>query len=192
MTIATASAPAQTTAAGLAGTWQIDPSHSAAHFSVRHMMIANVRGTFDKLSGTVVVDGGDPLTARVEAEIDVASIDTRDGKRDEHLRSPDFFDAAAHPKLTFRSKRIEAGKGGAFRVHGDLTIRGVTKTVVLDVEAPQGPLKNPWGQTVVGVTATTKIDRKDFGLQWNVALEAGGFLVGDEVKLQLDVELARA
>ena len=176
----------------LAGTWNIDPSHSAAHFQVRHMMVATVRGRFGAVQGAVRADPRGLAATVVEAEIDAASIDTRDAKRDEHLRSADFFDVANHPQITFRSTRIEEARGGGYRVTGDLTIRGTTRQVVLDVEALQGPLKNPWGQTVIGATATTKIDRKAFGLQWNVALEAGGFLVGDEVKIQLDVELAKA
>jgi polyisoprenoid-binding protein YceI len=191
MSLAPASPAPTTRSSALAGEWTIDASHSAVHFQVRHMMVATVRGRFGAVSGRARIGpGGDLASATVEAEIDATSIDTRDAKRDEHLRSADFFDVANHPKLSFRSTRIEAGADGSFQLHGDLTIRGTTKPVVLDVaEGVQGPLKNPWGMTVVGASATTKINRKDFGLNWNAALEAGGFLVGDDVKITIDVEL---
>ena len=171
-------------------TYQIDSSHSAAHFSVRHMMIANVRGEFTKVSGTIVYDPENPKNSSVEAVIDASSIATRDPQRDAHLRSADFLDAEKYPVLTFRSKSI-SGERGDWKVTGDLTIRGVTREVTLEVEGPTPETRDPWGNLRIGATATGKINRKDFGLTWNTALETGGVLVGDEVKLTLDVEGVR-
>ncbi len=171
-------------------TYQIDSSHSAAHFSVRHMMIANVRGEFTKVSGTIVYDPENPKNSSVEAVIDASSIATRDPQRDAHLRSADFLDAEKYPVLTFRSKSI-SGERGDWKVTGDLTIRGVTHEVTLEVEGPTPETRDPWGNLRIGATATGKINRKDFGLTWNTALETGGVLVGDEVKLTLDVEGVR-
>ena len=172
-----------------AGEWAIDPSHSAAHFSVRHMMVSDVRGTFEKVAGTVNIDDKDPSKSDVDVKIDVASLETRDDKRDEHLKSPDFFDAANHPQITFKSTQIKKAGKDKYKVLGDLTMKGVTKPVTLEVVGPSQPVKSPWGMSVRGVSATGKVNRKDFGLNWNKALEAGGVLVGDEVKIQLDVEL---
>ena len=170
--------------------WEIDGAHSAATFAVRHMMVSNVRGEFGKVSGSVTVPGADFTKATVEATIDAGSINTRNEKRDGHLKSPDFFDVAKFPTLTFKSKKIERS-GAGHKMTGDLTIRGVTKEVVFDVEGPSAEAKNPWGVVVVGASATAKINRKEFGLNWNKALEAGGVVVGEEVTITLDIELNR-
>jgi polyisoprenoid-binding protein YceI len=170
--------------------WVIDASHSNASFTVKHMMITNVRGEFQKLEGTVSYDPAQPEAATVTASIDVASINTRDEKRDGHLKSPDFLDAEKFPAITFKSKTVKA-KGSELTVTGDLTIHGVTKEVVLEVEGPSAPTADPWGNQRVGATATTKIKRDDFGMVWNAALEAGGVLVGNEVKITIDVSLIK-
>ncbi len=169
--------------------WDIDPAHSAAHFSVRHLMISNVRGEFSKLSGRVVLDSSDLTRSIVEVSLDTASINTREPQRDEHLRSADFFDVANHPVMTFRSKRIEAAGPEHYKVTGDLTIRGVTKEVTFDVEGPTPAMKDPWGFVRAGVTASTKINRKDFGLVWNALIEGGGVVVGDNVSITIEAEL---
>jgi polyisoprenoid-binding protein YceI len=169
--------------------WQIDPAHSAAHFSVRHLMISNVRGEFTKLSGSALINPADPAKSSVEITIQAASLNTREPQRDEHLRSADFFDVVNHPTLTFRSKRIEALGAENFKLTGDLTIRGVTKEVTFDVEGPTASVKDPWGSIRAGVTASAKINRKDFGLAWNALTEAGGVVVGDEVKITIETEL---
>lgn len=172
-------------------TWTIDPAHSEASFAVKHLMISTVKGNFRNVSGTIVLDESDPAASHVEAEIDAASIDTRQQQRDTHLRSADFFDVEKYPVLTFRSTRVESLGEGQFRVHGDLTIRDVSKGVVLDVEET-GRGKDPWGGDRVGYSATTKFDRTDFGLTWNQALETGGIMVGNEVKVTLDVQAVLA
>lgn len=172
----------------MATVWQIDPAHTTAEFSVRHMMISNVRGRFGTIEGTVTGDLADPTQAQVEAKIDVASVDTRNEQRDQHLRSADFFDVENHPHITFKSRRIERAGDNEYKIVGDLTIRGVTREVVLDATF-QGQAKSPWGQQVAGFSATTKLNRKDFGLTWNTALETGGVLVGDEVKVEIQAEL---
>jgi len=169
--------------------WQIDPAHSAAHFSVRHLMISNVRGEFGKVSGNVVLDPSDLTKSTVEVIVDATTIDTREPQRDEHLRSADFFDVANHPAITFRSKQITAAGAGRFKVTGDLTIRGVTRAVTFDVDGPTAPVKDPWGNVRAGVSATAKINRKDFGLVWNALTEAGGVVVGDEVSITFEAEL---
>jgi polyisoprenoid-binding protein YceI len=171
-------------------TYQIDSAHSAAQFSVRHMMIANVRGEFSKVSGTIAFDADNPANSKVEATIDAASILTRDAQRDAHLRSADFLDAEKFPVLTFRSKSV-SGERGAWKMTGDLTLHGVTKEITLDVEGPTPETRDPWGGARIGATATGKLNRKDFGLTWNTALETGGVLVGEEVKLTLDIEGVR-
>ena len=171
--------------------WEIDPAHSAAHFTVRHMMVSNVRGEFTRLSGVVQIDPRDITRSSVHAVIDASSISTREEKRDEHLRSADFLDVANHPTIEFRSTRVTREANGSLNVAGNLTIRGVTKEVVLHVEDGGIELKDPWGNTKRGATATTKLNRKDFGLQWNVALETGGIVVGDELKVEIDVELLK-
>jgi polyisoprenoid-binding protein YceI len=169
--------------------YQIDPSHSAAQFRVRHMMIANVKGEFDKVSGTVDFDPADPSAASVEASIDVSTIRTRDEQRDNHLKSPDFFDVEKYPAITFKSKRVTASGSDRFTVAGDLTIHGVTREVSLHVEELTPEAKDPWGNLRRGATAKARINRKDFGMHFNVALEAGGFLVGEDVDLTIDVEM---
>jgi len=169
--------------------WQLDPAHSAAHFSVRHLMISNVRGEFTKLTGNAQIDPADPAKSAVEITIEAGSLNTREPQRDEHLRSPDFFDVASYPTLTFRSKRVEPLGAETFKLIGDLTIRGVTRQVTFDVEGPTPSVKDPWGNVRAGVTASAKVNRKDFGLVWNALTEAGGVVVGDEVKITIDAEL---
>jgi len=168
-------------------TYQIDPAHSAAHFTVRHMMIANVHGEFSKVSGTFTNDPENPSNSSIDATIEVASLRTNDPDRDQHLKSPDFFDSEKYQQITFRSKSVTA-EDGELVVRGDLTIHGVTREVTLRVEGPSPEAKDPWGNVRVGATATGKINRKDFGLGWNVALEAGGVLVGEEVKMSIDAQ----
>jgi polyisoprenoid-binding protein YceI len=169
--------------------WTIDPAHSAAHFSVRHLMISNVRGEFSKLSGTVILDPADPTRSTVEVSADASSINTREPQRDEHLRSADFLDVANHPTISFRSKRVVPDGPDNYKLTGDLTIRGVTKEVTFDVEGPTPPVKDPWGNVRAGVTATAKINRKDFGLVWNALVEGGGVMVGDQVTITVEAEL---
>jgi polyisoprenoid-binding protein YceI len=152
-------------------------------------MISNVRGEFTRLSGAAVINPTDPTKSSVEIEIDASSINTREPQRDEHLRSADFYDVANHPQITFRSSRVEPHGADEFKVTGDLTIRGVTKEVSLDVEGPTPAVKDPWGNIRAGVTATAKINRKDFSLAWNPLTEAGGVVVGDEVKITIEAEL---
>ncbi len=171
-------------------TYEIDPTHSSIHFSVRHLMVSNVRGEFTKVSGTVNFDPERPEAATIEAAIDATSISTRDAQRDGHLKSPDFLDTEKYPTITFRSKKVEIVSGGG-KVTGDLTIRGVTREILLDVEGPTPEIKDPWGKQRIGASATAKLNRKDFGLTWNAALETGGVMVGDEVKITLDVEVVR-
>jgi len=172
-------------------TYDIDPTHSAAHFSVRHMMISNVRGEFTKVHGTVTFDHENPGASKVEATIDVASLHTRDEQRDGHLKSADFLDAAQYPEIKFVSTSIEADGHDEYLMKGDMTIHGVTRGVTFQVEGPTPEAKDPWGNLKAGATANTKINRKDFGLVWNVGLETGGVLVGEEVKISLEVELTR-
>ena len=172
-----------------ASDWDLDPVHTTAAFSVRHMMVTNVRGEFDKVSGSVSLDDEHPEKSSVQVTIDVNSINTRNEQRDNHLKSADFFDAANHPQLTFESTKVQKAGAGHFKVTGNLTMRGVTKSVVLDVEGPTAAIKNPWGKTVRGVSVSGKLNRKDWGLNWNTALETGGVVVGEEVKLQIDAEL---
>jgi len=177
-------------ALALASTWDIDPAHSTVEFSVRHMMVTTVKGQFQKVKGTVELDEKDPSKSTVEVSIETASIDTREAKRDAHLKSPDFFDAAKFPALTFKSTKIEKAGKGKFKITGDLTMHGITKAVVLAVEGPSASIKDPYGRTVRGVMATGKLDRKDWGMTWNKALDSGGFVVSDEVKLDINAELA--
>jgi polyisoprenoid-binding protein YceI len=170
--------------------WQIDAAHSSAQFSVRHLMISNVRGEFTKVTGTIEYDPANLANSKVDVAIDADSINTRDTQRDAHLKSPDFFDTAQFPTLTFRSTNISKS-GDGVRIKGDLTIHGVTREVVLDVEGPTPETKDPWGFTRIAASATTRINRKDFGLTWNTALETGGVVVGDEVKITLDLEAVK-
>jgi polyisoprenoid-binding protein YceI len=173
-------------------TYTIDAAHSGAHFTVRHMMITNVRGGFRTVKGTVTFDPENPAATSVEAEIDAASIDTREPQRDAHLRSADFFDVEQYPAITFRSTGIEAAGDDEWKLTGELTIHGVTRPVALKVEGPAPEAKDPWGNVRTGATATTKIKRSDFGLTWNAALEAGGVLVGDDVKIELELALVKS
>jgi polyisoprenoid-binding protein YceI len=171
--------------------WRIDPAHSHVEFAVRHLMISTVKGAFGDVRGTVWVDDSDARTILVDITIQVASIDTRQEQRDAHLRSADFFDAARFPTITFRSRVLEGNHHDReFRLVGDLTIRDVTREVVLDVSS-EGRLTDPWGAERAGFSAQGKIDRTDFGLTWNQALEAGGVLVGNEIKISIEVELIR-
>lgn len=170
--------------------WTIDPAHSRIEFLVRHMMISKVRGLFDQFSGTVALDEENPENTFVEVQIEAASINTRDERRDAHLRSADFFDAENYPYLTFRSKDVKRLGENAARMTGDLTIRGTTHAVVMDVEF-NGIAKSPWGTESAGFTAHTKINRKDWNLTWNQALETGGVLVGDDIEINIELELIK-
>ena len=170
--------------------WQIDSAHTHIQFSVRHMMVTKVRGEFEKFTGSVDLDENEPTNTTVSVDVETASVNTRDGQRDNHLRSADFFKSEEFPTMSFRSKRVERTGDMTARLIGDLTIRGVTKEVALNVEH-FGILKNPWGMQVAGFAATTRINRKDFGLVWNVALEAGGWLVGEEISINIEVELQK-
>jgi polyisoprenoid-binding protein YceI len=172
--------------------YEIDPAHSNASFSVKHLMVTNVRGEFGKVEGKVEWDATNPAKSTVEATIDASTLTTREEKRDQHLKSPDFFDVANHPKITFKSTKVEAAGKGHYKITGDLTIRGNTKPVVLDVEGPTPEIKDPQGNTKVGASATTKINRQDFGVSWNKNLDTGGVVVGDDVAIQIDVELKKA
>ena len=182
-----AEAPQATTS-----TWNIDPVHTTAEFKVRHMMITNVKGQFTGVTGVLTLDDRDVTKSHVETSIDAASINTREADRDTHLKSADFLDVEKFPTLTFSSSRITRTGADELEVEGDLTIHGVTRKVVFEVEGPTPPGKDPWGNTRIGWTATTKINRKDFGLNWNAVLETGGILVGDDVTLTLDVEAVKA
>ncbi len=170
--------------------WQIDPAHSSINFSVRHMMISKVRGQFKNFSGTVGFDAENPANTTVEIEIDVNSIFTDEEQRDDHLRSPDFFDAANYPVATFQSTRVEQIDSETGKLYGNLTIKGVTKEVVLDV-AYGGTAVTPWGTQAAGFSATTSLNRKEWGLNWTQALETGGFVVGDKIKLDIELELVK-
>jgi polyisoprenoid-binding protein YceI len=171
-------------------TWNIDPTHSTIGFSVRHMMVSNVRGTFDKFSGTITGDPADPKNAKVDVTIAADSINTRNGSRDEHLKSADFFDTTKFPTITFVSKKVESAGEGKLRVVGDFTMHGVTREVVLTVEGPTAPVQV--GPSVrSGASATAKVSRKDYGLTWNRAMEAGGMTVGDDVVITIDLELVK-
>jgi polyisoprenoid-binding protein YceI len=175
-----------------ATTWNIDPDHSNLGFKVRHLMVSNVKGSFEKNSGVVEINDKDITKSKVEVTIDTASINTNVQKRDEHLRSADFFDVAKFPTMTFVSKKVAKAGKDKLKVTGDLTLHGVTKEVVLDVEGPSKESKDPWGNIRRGATATTKINRKDFGLVWNKALETGGVAVGEEVSIILEIEMIKA
>ncbi|HKB99436.1 MAG TPA: YceI family protein [Terriglobales bacterium] len=181
-----------TTEAATTTTWNIDPIHSSAQFKVKHMMISNVKGEFSAVTGALKLDGASITNSRIEASIDAATINTRDAQRDAHLKSGDFLDAEKFPVLTFQSTRVSKMGDSELAVEGDLSIRGVTRNVVFEVEGPSVPTKDPWGNTRIGLSATTRINRKDFGLTWNAALETGGILVGDEVAITLDVEFVKA
>jgi polyisoprenoid-binding protein YceI len=183
-------APSTETPAFEPAAYAIDPSHSRVGFSVRHLMVSNVRGEFKKFTGKAFIDERNPSACKVDLDVDPASVDTGEAKRDAHLRSPDFFDTAKFPKLTFVSTSVER-RGPGWAITGDLTIHGVTKSVTLETDALSGEVKDPWGNARRGAHAHAKIDRKDFGLTWNKALETGGVVVGDDVTLDLDVELIK-
>ncbi len=173
-----------------AADWQIDPAHSTVGFAVKHLMVSTVRGEFGKVQGTASWSKPDYSDAKVDVTVDATSIDTREPKRDAHLKSPDFFDVAKFPTLTFKSKRVDKA-GGHLKLVGDLTIHGVTREVAFDVTGPSPEMKTPWGTVAIGAEAHAKINRKDYGLNWNKALEAGGVLVGDEVNLDINLELSK-
>ncbi|ABL00599.1 YceI family protein [Pelobacter propionicus] len=175
----------------LASTWNLDPDHSAAQFKVKHLMISNVRGNFEKISATLHLDDRDITKSRVEVSIDVASINTGVNKRDDHLRSPDFFDVTKFPAMTFVSTRVEKAGPGKLSVTGNLTIKGVTRPVVLRVDGLTPEVRDPWGQIRRGASATTTINRRDFGITWNKSMDNGGVVVGEEVAIQLEVEFVR-
>jgi len=179
-------APATTTI------WNLDSAHSVAEFKVKHMMISNVKGHFAKVSGKLSLDESDLTKAHVEASIEAASLETRDPQRDAHLKSADFFDAEKFPTLSFKSTGIKIVGDRELAVEGGLTIHGITRKAVFTAEGPTPPAKDPWGNTRVAISATTKINRKDFGLTWNAALETGGILVGEEVTIALDVQFIKA
>ncbi len=173
-------------------TWNLDPVHSVAEFKVKHMMISNVKGQFTGVSGKLSLDEADITNSRIEATIDAGSINTRESQRDAHLKSADFFDVEKFPTLSFQSTRVTRKGEDELVVEGELTIHGVTRNVRFAVEGPTAPGKDPWGNTRIGISATTKINRKDYGLTWNAALETGGILVGDEVTITLDVQFIKA
>ncbi len=170
--------------------YTFDPAHTQAGFSVKHMMVTTVHGRFGKVSGTLSYDAKNPKASTVEAILETASISTDNEKRDAHLKSPDFFDAEKNPTVTFKSSKVETAGKNKLKVTGDLTMHGITKPVVLDVEGPTAPVKDPYGNEKIGATASTKVSRKEFGLNWNKALEAGGVMVGDEVTITLELEAA--
>jgi polyisoprenoid-binding protein YceI len=186
----TAPAAGRAAQTGTRSTWTIDPAHTHVGFGIKHLMIATVRGRFTQVLGTVTLDDDDPASVSIDITIPTASVSTADEKRDAHLRSPDFFDAERYPNMTFRSKRVEAKSSNAYRVVGDLTIRGVTREVLLDVRL-LGRANDPWGKEHAAFEAKTKIIRSDYGLTWNAALETGGVLVGDEVSISIEAQLLR-
>jgi polyisoprenoid-binding protein YceI len=182
----------QTVAQTKTSTWNIDPIHSSAQFKVRHMMVSNVKGEFTGVTGVLSLDEADITNSSIEASIDAVTISTRDAQRDAHLKSPDFFDVEKFPALTFKSIRVTKTSDGELAVTGALTIHGVTRTAVFEVEGPSAPVKDPYGNTRIGLAATTRINRKDFDLVWNGALETGGVLIGEEVAITLDLEFIKA
>ena len=173
-------------------TWNLDPVHSVAEFKVKHMMISNVKGQFTGITGVLTLDENDIAGSRVEATIDASTINTREAQRDAHLKSADFFDVEQFPTLSFRSTQVKRTGDDELAVTGDLTIHGVTRQVTFQVEGPTAAGKDPWGNTRIGLSATTKINRRDFGLTWNAALETGGILVGEDVIITLDLEFVKA
>lgn len=177
--------------AARASTWEIDSVHSSAQFAIRHLMVSTVRGNMGKVTGTLNLDDSNLSQSSVEATIDVSGIDTREPKRDAHLKSADFFDAAQYPSITFKSKKVEKVSDDKYKVTGDLTIKGKTKEVVLDVEGSPKPMTDPMGNTKLGGVARTKINRQDFGVSWSKSLDGGGLVVGDEVEITIDLELVK-
>ena len=178
-------------AAAATSNWQIDPQHSSAQFAVRHLALSTVRGAFSKVSGTMAFDDKDITKSSVDVTIDVSTVDTREPDRDKDLRSERFFDVAHYPTMTFKSTKVEQLAPGKLRVTGDLTIHGTTKLVVLDVDGPTAPVKDPWGNQRLAVSAATKINRQDFGVKWNANLDGGGVVVSDDVTITIDVELVQ-
>lgn len=180
-----------TTAPSTVTTWNIDPAHSHAEFKVKHMMISNVKGSFSGLSGSLTENTASPTLSRIEASVDVTTVSTGDPQRDGHLKSADFFDTEKYPRMTFVSTKVEKKADMEYAVTGDLTLHGVTKPVTFAVEGPSAPGKDPWGNTRIGLSATAKINRKDFGLSWNTALETGGILIGEDVQIALEVQFLK-
>jgi polyisoprenoid-binding protein YceI len=176
-------------AAAATSTWQIDPAHTAAQFSVRHLAISTVRGAFSKVTGTVIFDDKDSSKSSVDVTIDVSTVDTREPNRDKDLMSDHFFDVAHYPTMIFKSTKVEQAGVGKLKVTGNLTIHGVTKEVVLDVDGPSAPVKDPWGNQRAAVNATTKINRQDYGVKWNATMDNGGVVVGDDVSINIDAEM---
>jgi polyisoprenoid-binding protein YceI len=179
-------------ALAMADSWNIDPEHSNIGFKVRHLMVSNVKGNFEKISGIAEINDKDITKSKVDVTIDTASINTNVKKRDDHLKSPEFFDVTKFPTMTFVSKKVAKNGKDKLKITGDFTLHGITKEVVLDVEGPSKESKDPWGMIRRGATATTKINRKDFGLTWNKALETGGVAVGEEVQITLEIEMIKA
>jgi polyisoprenoid-binding protein YceI len=176
-------------ASAATSTWQVDPAHSEALFSIRHLTISTVRGGFSKIKGTISFDDKDPSKSVVDVAIDMSTVDTREPKRDDDLRSDKFFDVTKYPTMTFKSTKVEQVSAGKLKVTGDLTLHGVTKEVVLDVDGPSTPIKDPWGNQRAAASATTKINRQDFGVKWNKTIDNGGMMLGDEVSITIDVEM---
>ena len=174
-----------------ADTWQIDSAHSSIGFTIRHLTVSNVKGNFNKAQGVVMIDDKDITNLRVEIMIDASSVYTGHAQRDEHLKGPDFFDVAKYPTITFISKKVTKTDTNRLRVEGELTIHGVTKGIMVEVEGPTPEIKDPWGNLRRGATATSKINRRDFGITWNKVLDTGGLVVGDEVNIYVEVELVR-
>jgi polyisoprenoid-binding protein YceI len=172
-------------------TWQIDPAHTAAGFAVKHLMISTVRGQFKGISGAVTWDDQDISKSSIDVTIDATTVDTSEPMRDKDLKSEKFFDVAKYPTITFKSKKIENVSAGKLKVTGDLTIHGVTKEVVLDVEGPSNPVKDPWGNTRLAASATTKVNRQDYGVKWNASIDGGGVVVGDDVNVTIDLEMIK-
>jgi polyisoprenoid-binding protein YceI len=188
---ATLAAVLTVSAAAATTTWQIDPAHTAAGFAVKHLMISTVRGQFKGVTGAVNWDDQDISKSTIDVTIDANTVDTSEPKRDADLKSDKFFDVAKYPTITFKSKKIEQVSAGKLKITGDLTIHGVTKEVVLDVEGPTGPVKDPWGNTRVAANATAKVNRQDFGVKWNATVDGGGVVVGDDVTITIDLELVK-
>jgi polyisoprenoid-binding protein YceI len=187
--ILTAAMTAQAAAANT--TWQIDPAHTAAQFAVKHLMISTVRGEFKGVTGTVVWDDKDVTKSTVDVTIDAKTVNTGEEKRDQHLKSPDFFDVEKFPTLTFKSKKVETDGAGKLKITGDLTIHGVTKETVLEVEGPSAPVIDPWKMTRAAATATAKVNRQDFGVKWNQNMDGGGVVVSDTVTITIDLEMVK-
>jgi polyisoprenoid-binding protein YceI len=192
ISLSAALAAALTLPAGAATTtWQIDPAHTAAGFSVKHLMISTVRGQFKGVNGTINWDDQDVSKSTVEVTIDAKTVDTTEPARDKDLRSEKFFDTDKYPTITFKSTKVEQISAGKLKVTGDLTIHGVTKQVVLDVEGPSAQVKDPWGNTRIAINATTKVNRQDYGVKWNASIDGGGVVVGDDVNITIDLEMIK-